>query len=235
MTHTLKCLNIGLQVLFAFTPQLCASIAQPYIIYVIRHGETDWNKQGRVQGHTDIPLNEDGERQAIELRAKLAGINFAKVFSSDLSRAYRTAQLFLDSQDIEIIKVPHLRERNRGRWEGCLIHELTKHVKHIEYNSKVSKEEFISYQLDENLESFAQAYQRIQNLINSIVGSPIESPILFATHSGMMQSILYHMDFKHDARWRVGNGAYIKLQVTNDGHISIIETDALTLFPITND
>lgn len=57
-------------------------------IYVVRHGETNWNVQGLLQGHTDIPLNEQGVKQAHELKEKLKEISFGKILSSDLSRAH---------------------------------------------------------------------------------------------------------------------------------------------------
>ena len=57
------------------------------MIYFVRHGQTDWNKIGRIQGHTDIPLNKLGEEQALIVKEKLKEIKFDKVFSSPLKRA----------------------------------------------------------------------------------------------------------------------------------------------------
>ena len=65
-------------------------------IYIVRHSETDWNIEQRLQGHTDIPLNKNSIRQAQQFQEKFINIGFTKVFSSDLSRARSTAELMLD-------------------------------------------------------------------------------------------------------------------------------------------
>src|SRR5665647_2476119 len=89
-------------------------------IYLIRHGQTQWNVEGRLQGHTDIPLNEEGEKRALKLKEKLEGIKFSAFFSSDLSRANKTAEIVTGLQKMEIVKTPDLRERSMGKWEGRL-------------------------------------------------------------------------------------------------------------------
>ena len=61
-------------------------------LYLIRHGETDWNVEGRWQGHADVPLNEHGRQQAIQISQQLAGVGLAAIYSSDLQRAQETAQ-----------------------------------------------------------------------------------------------------------------------------------------------
>ena len=63
------------------------------MIYIIRHGQTEMNKAGRLQGRRDVPLNENGEKQAEEAAGILSGIEFDHVFSSPLTRAVRTAEI----------------------------------------------------------------------------------------------------------------------------------------------
>ena len=89
-----------------------------YEAYLIRHGETDWNAEGRFQGHSDIPLNAKGIAQAVSLKASLSKISFSAALSSDLSRARQTAELILQSRSLPIIESPALRERNAGALEG---------------------------------------------------------------------------------------------------------------------
>ena len=71
------------------------------MIYLVRHGQTDWNLEGRYQGRIDIKLNSKGIEQAKEIKEKLKEIKFDKVFSSPLKRALETAQIITDN-DIEI-------------------------------------------------------------------------------------------------------------------------------------
>lgn len=87
-------------------------------LYLARHGETDWNVQGRAQGQTDIPLNETGRRQAERLAERLADTPFAAAYTSDSSRASETAEILVRDRSIPLQRTPELRETSFGRWEG---------------------------------------------------------------------------------------------------------------------
>lgn len=87
-------------------------------IVLVRHGETDWNRDHRVQGHTDVPLNEEGRRQAHALSALLDGHVFDAVYSSDLSRALETATILAEPRSLDVRTLASLREKNFGTWEG---------------------------------------------------------------------------------------------------------------------
>ena len=93
-------------------------------IYVIRHGETDWNKDHRFQGATDIKLNDLGREQAIKLRPVLQQLQIESVYSSPLSRAYETAELATQELKLSIQKDERLRETNIGEVEGLSLDEL---------------------------------------------------------------------------------------------------------------
>ncbi len=90
-------------------------------ILLVRHGQTDWNYAGRIQGTTDIPLNPDGMRQSQALAESLTGQRIEAVFSSDLLRALQTAQIVCERLAVPLIRDSHLREVNHGEWEGMLI------------------------------------------------------------------------------------------------------------------
>ena len=87
-------------------------------LLLIRHGETDWNASGRLQGHTDRPLNEYGRRQAAELAERLRGDGVGALYSSDLTRARETAEIVASRLGLPVVLDPDLRERNWGSWEG---------------------------------------------------------------------------------------------------------------------
>ena len=88
-------------------------------IYLVRHGETDWNKLERWQGHTDVPLNETGIEQANGL-AEIIGnhSNISMIYASPLIRAYRTAEILNQTLNVEIVVRDGLKEVSLGVWEG---------------------------------------------------------------------------------------------------------------------
>jgi broad specificity phosphatase PhoE len=93
-------------------------------ILLARHGETDWNREGRFQGHADPPLNDTGRAQADELAARLAGIDFVAIYSSPLRRALETAQVVAAVRSLEPVPVEALREVDVGSWQGLTRAEI---------------------------------------------------------------------------------------------------------------
>ncbi len=86
-------------------------------VYIVRHGQTDWNVQHKAQGRSDIPLNETGRRQAEELRDKIKDIKFDAVYASPLKRARETAEIATDGE-YKIVFDDRLMERSFGDFEG---------------------------------------------------------------------------------------------------------------------
>jgi 2,3-bisphosphoglycerate-dependent phosphoglycerate mutase len=90
------------------------------LLFLFRHGETDWNREGRLQGHTDTPLNTSGLAQAEALSEKLRPHRLDAVVSSDLSRALTTARTVADALGVPLLADPGLRETDVGAAEGLL-------------------------------------------------------------------------------------------------------------------
>ena len=88
------------------------------LIVLARHGETDWNRDHRIQGHSDVPLNANGRAQANELAERLAGERFDAVYASDLARARETAQIAVARTGLLVTELVELREKHFGSWEG---------------------------------------------------------------------------------------------------------------------
>ena len=92
--------------------------------YLVRHGETAWNRNGRIQGHSDVPLNDSGRRQAKTLATRFANCEFSAVYSSDLARAAETARAIVGDADMPLFTDPDLREFSYGEWEGLTLDEV---------------------------------------------------------------------------------------------------------------
>ncbi|MDR3574238.1 MAG: histidine phosphatase family protein [Anaerolineaceae bacterium] len=93
-------------------------------LWLVRHGQTDWNLEGRFQGQSDVPLNAAGLAQAEELAAELGGRKFSAVYSSDLKRAYQTAEIIARRVGLSVKVDRRLREICQGEWEGLLLAEV---------------------------------------------------------------------------------------------------------------
>ena len=90
------------------------------ICLLVRHGETDWNRSGRVMGDQPVPINHAGERQARELASLLAGTKISRIYSSPVLRALQTAQILSSSLLTDIVQAPGLGEIGMGIWMAGL-------------------------------------------------------------------------------------------------------------------
>lgn len=91
---------------------------------LVRHGATDWNRDGRYQGQADPPLNQEGWEQADDLAATLASRPIQAVYSSDLRRARHTAERLARPHGLSVSLDERLREINQGAWEGMLMDDI---------------------------------------------------------------------------------------------------------------
>ena len=96
----------------------------PRSFYFVRHGETDWNKDSRIQGHTDIPLNETGRQQAEHAVGVLARMPIDRIIASNLARAYETACIINAGLQKPLVVDEGLKERNYGAFEGKVFEEM---------------------------------------------------------------------------------------------------------------
>ena len=93
-------------------------------IYLVRHGETDWNQAGRLQGQTDIDLDAQGFAQAAEAAERLKEVPFEIAFCSPLIRARHTAETIVGERKITLTTDERLRELNFGPWEGTDVRKI---------------------------------------------------------------------------------------------------------------
>lgn len=199
---------------------------QPFCdVYVVRHGETDWNIVGRIQGHTDIPLNDLGLQQAHMLKEKLKGIEFSGAFSSNLSRAHTTAEILLEKRQLPISVSPALRERSFASWEGQLFKDFEAWChKEKPVISFSSIQHYLSHKVHDNIESIAETYQRVCGYVLSQIQNYYGSKVLVVTHGGVMRAILdHHSEWSPKVKWCVENCAVVVLRVWQDQRIDLVD------------
>ncbi len=157
------------------------------VIYLSRHGETDWNAEGRWQGHTDKPLNETGREQARALAETLRSLDLAGVVTSDLLRARETAQIVAATLGLAIDYVdPDLRERTVGVFEG-LTREECERLHPEAWTAWIERK--VAPPGGEAQHPLAERVTAaIARAASRIASSP--RPILLVTHGGAMRAAL---------------------------------------------
>ncbi len=91
--------------------------------HLVRHGETEWNRSRRIQGQTDIALNQSGKHQITQLGERLATLEFSAIYASDLSRTSESAHIIRGSRNVTVQTESELREFSYGEWEGLTFEE----------------------------------------------------------------------------------------------------------------
>lgn len=186
-------------------------------IYIFRHGQTDYNATHRVMGQLDIPLNETGIQQAINLADKMLGADIRVIYSSPLSRAMQTAQIVADKIGVNIKPHNGLMERHNGKLQGHIVHVADTPE---QYQTDYAQTELFlpaeqlkndNWQPDGG-ESRTECFKRAQQTIMDIIKESPYDTIAISTHSGPMTGIL---NLVNGTSERIGNTDCIKL--TFDG------------------
>jgi len=168
-------------------------------LYIVRHGETVWNREGRIQGHTDVALSERGLEQARLLAKRLNTVPFDAAYASDLRRAYETAAAVLEGRDVPIHPTPRLREYHKGRFEGMTEAEL-RALYPNEYPGYVSKD--LDY-APKGGESTREVSARMAAVINEIKESHLGDNVLVVGHGGSLRAAMMSLlGMSLDANWR---------------------------------
>jgi broad specificity phosphatase PhoE len=155
-------------------------------IWLVRHGQTDWNLARRYQGQTDIPLNQTGIDQGKTLAQKISEEKFDAIYASDLSRAAATAQLLADALHMTIHTDVRLREIHQGVWEGMSLDEVQeKYADDFKHGA-----EDPTYSRAPGGESVAEVAIRMASAADEIAQKHPNGKVLLVSH-GLAVSTLY--------------------------------------------
>lgn len=199
-------------------------------IYVVRHGESLANASGIVAGHTDADLTEKGKEQAEARAQEFKDIEFDFVFSSDLIRARKTAEIVKLNRELAVNTKEILRERNFGSLEGSPIDEyIQKTQEAIKKLQHLADNEKMNFKPYEDYESNTEIASRMLTFLRETAVAFAGKTILVASHGSIMRATLMHLGFGNFDELpssSVENLGYFKLR-TNGVEFYIEETKGI--------
>lgn len=194
---------------------------EPTRIIAIRHGETDWNAQGRIQGHQDVALNDTGLRQARQVAQGLRQEAVQRIYSSDLQRALQTAQAIAQTTGAPLVADPRLRERSFGEYEGLrFVQVQTEAPEH----ARRWRERDPHY-TPEGGENLTALRQRIAATVDELAARHTGQLIVLVAHGGVMD-VLYRLATRQHLQaartWQLPNAAVNRLLWNPDTGLALV-------------
>lgn len=189
---------------------------EPTRIIAIRHGETTWNVDTRIQGHLDIPLNATGRKQAARMALALKDDPIAAVYASDLTRAWETAQYLGRARGLDVTAEEGLRERGFGDFEGKTFAEIEALLPDQSLRWRKRDPEFAPA----GGESLLALNRRVVEAAERLASAHPGQLIALVGHGGVMD-VLYRaatrLDIQAPRTWALGNAAINRLLWTPEG------------------
>lgn len=202
---------------------------KPCTFYIVRHGQTQWNVEGRLQGQSDTLLTDVGIQQAQETGNLLSNTQFDAIFSSDLLRAKQTAEIVALERKLAITTTELLREKKFGPFEGKPYAAMKEFDDILE---KLTEEEQFLYKVHSEVESDEELMARFIPFLREIAIGYSGKNVLIVTHGSVMRTFLIHIGFATytslaHGKSKIGNGAYA--MVNSDGsNFEVVETVGIT-------
>ncbi|MBM7555395.1 alpha-ribazole phosphatase [Halanaerobacter jeridensis] len=200
-------------------------------LILVRHGETDWNKEARFQGNKNVALNQNGEKQAHKLAKRLANEKIDVIYSSDLDRAYKTAKIIAALHKLPIQQRSNLQEIDFGVWEGLTYEEIKEHYpKQFELWDQNPKENG-----PEQGESLKDIERRVFETIEEILDEHQGQTILVTAHGGVNRVIISNfLEMPLEKCWRL-NQANTAVNIINIYQSEIILESFNSIYHLRSD
>ena len=195
-------------------------MSEPTRIIAIRHGETAWNVDTRIQGQLDIPLSANGRWQAERLSAALRNEPIKAIYASDLARAWETAQYVAQATGVALTEEIGLRERGFGDFEGKTFAEIAELLPEQSVRWRKRDPAFAPA----GGESLIDLTSRVLTAVHRVAAQHPGELIALVAHGGVMD-VLYraatHLDIQAPRTWTLGNAAINRL-LYNGQHLSLV-------------
>lgn len=189
-------------------------------IHIVRHGQTSWNAQRRIQGQLESELDETGRRQATERGETFRDMALSAVYSSSSVRTRQTTELILGNRQEEVIYRDDLREVRLGVWQGHMWADIEKaHPDMVELH-RIASPQFVVDGAETSQEVQQRGVQAIESIIDEQSALPDEAEILIVSHGAIMKTILAHyagvdLSILHELP-TLSNCSHCIIQVTAD-------------------
>lgn len=159
-------------------------------LYLIRHGQTEWNQEGRMQGRLDSPLTPLGREQAVLLGQRLQQETWDAVYCSPTGRAFTTARLILSGREDLIVTDERLREIDMGPWEGRTFYQVERDHP-VEFQDFIHRPDLFRFP---GAEDYQSLLQRAGSYIEDIQTRHAGQRVLTVTHGGTLLAILTYVE-----------------------------------------
>lgn len=195
-------------------------------LYMIRHGETDWNKTRRMQGKSDIPLNDFGRRLARDTRDGLRDIAFDIAYTSPLMRAKETARIIIGDKPVPLIEDERIQEIGFGEFEGLCCSKEGYNIPDPQFENFFSAPK--SYQPPKGGESYSDILKRLKSFLDELYADEKlkDKTVLITTHGAALRGMLILMKELPIEQYWIGGvhkNCAVSIVDVKDGRTQIIE------------
>ncbi len=192
-------------------------------IYLVRHGQSEWNVQSLMQGKTSgVPLTKTGVKQAREIAGRFKLIKFAAIFSSDLMRARQTAQIIAYQRKLAVTTARAIRERSFGAYEGKTLKQYQEDLQETltRFDALSDKDKF-KFVYPHEIEGIGETVSRVIIWLREISIAYAGKSVLVVSHGGVLRLLLIHL----------GYGTYNQLppfSIDNTGYL-VLKSDGVEI------
>ncbi len=194
-------------------------------IYLVRHGQTEWNEKRITQGQSESTISKIGIKQAEKISEQFKNIEFCAIYSSDLSMGYRTAEIIKINRKLTIQASKLLRGRSYGSFEGKPVDVYKNTLKNkLEERETLPENEYTSFRLAPEIETDEEIVIRVTNKLQKIATTHLNKNVLIVTHGGCIKNLLIQLGYMNRKSFSEGSfkhGNYLKL--LSDGKNFIIK------------
>ncbi|MDW8122848.1 MAG: histidine phosphatase family protein [Armatimonadota bacterium] len=217
----LHCNSLGLLVPKYLTLIRKATDGKVTLVYLIRHGETEWNRDDRLLGKTDLPLNDRGRRQAARLAQRLSNVPLTALYTSPLKRAVETATAIASVHSLNVTVIESLREIDYGEWEGMTLQEAAERFPDLETKRRTDPLRFQA----PGGEAFEDFIGRVLTTFERIASAHFGQTIAVVAHQTVNRIVItfcLQAPWTLWRRWRQDCGCINVIEVRPDGRWRIV-------------